>query len=271
MSIPSSAEYPLPGVEDLPQPSLHWSLDPDRAVLLIHDMQRYFLAPYATGFAPLVDNIARVRALGLPTVYTAQPPRQDPASRGLLVDRWGPGLMDRAEIVDALAPRDGDVVLTKHRYSAFVRSDLAQRMSDLERDQLVIVGVYAHIGITATALDAFGRDIKPFVVADAVADFTRQHHLAALSHLAATCAVVTTVDRLTGGTGPSLESVRNQVIALLDEPVGDDDDLIDAGLDSIRLMGLIEDWRAGGITVDFPDLAENPTIAGFHRTLVARR
>jgi hypothetical protein len=50
-----------------------------------------------------------------------------------------------------------------------VRTDLSTRMGG--RDQLIIVGVYAHIGVLATALDPFMRDIQPFVVADAVADF----------------------------------------------------------------------------------------------------
>lgn len=35
------------------------------------------------------------------------------------------------------------------------------------------------------------------------------------------------------------------------------------GLDSIRLMSLVETWRKAGIDADFTDLAEEPTIAAW--------
>lgn len=269
MSIPTIDVYQLPGAARLPKRRLEWSFDPNRAALLVHDMQRYFLDFYAGEFSELIGNINRLRALGLPVYYTAQPPKQDPASRGLLTDRWGPGLQDRDEIVKPLTPEASDVVLTKHRYSAFHRTDLAKRLAASGRDQLVITGVYAHIGITATALDAFSADIETFVVADAVADFDRDRHLLALEHLAATCAVVTTTGALDPGIG--LAEVRAQVLALLDEECADDENLIDAGLDSIRVMGLIEDWKERGLAVGFADLAADPTIRGFHAVLEAAR
>lgn len=56
------------------------------------------------------------------------------------------------------------------------------------------------------------------------------------------------------------ELVRATVAPLLDEPVGDGDDLFDAGLDSIRLMTVVERLRADGHDVSFVDLAERPTL-----------
>jgi aryl carrier-like protein len=50
------------------------------------------------------------------------------------------------------------------------------------------------------------------------------------------------------------------------EDVGDDDDLMDLGLDSIRLMSLVEQWRAEtGAEIGFVDLAEEPTVAAWSR------
>jgi bifunctional isochorismate lyase/aryl carrier protein len=54
--------------------------------------------------------------------------------------------------------------------------------------------------------------------------------------------------------------LRATVTPLLDEQFGDDDDLFDAGLDSIRLMTVVEHLRAGGHEVSFVDLAERPTL-----------
>ncbi|GAB3143228.1 hypothetical protein GCM10027290_19280 [Micromonospora sonneratiae] len=69
----------------------------------------------------------------------------------------------------------------------------------------------------------------------------------------------------------NLETVRAQVLAVLDEPVGDDDNLLDAGLDSVRLMTLVERWQSDGREVSFLDLAEQPTIAGFAALLADAR
>ncbi|MGV7904388.1 isochorismatase family protein, partial [Mycobacterium kansasii] len=82
-------------------------------------------------------------------------------------DFWGPGLKTaNQDIIAELTPADDDVLLTKWRYSAFAKSDLAERMRAWGRDQLVIAGIYAHIGIMTTALDAFMRDVQPYVVRD---------------------------------------------------------------------------------------------------------
>jgi bifunctional isochorismate lyase/aryl carrier protein len=169
-------------------------------------MQRYFLAAFDAGNAPLqpaVDNIARLlghcRAHGIPVFYTAQHGDQDRRDRGLQADLWGPGMGRRADhepIIDALAPQPGEHVLVKHRYSAFQRSNLETLMRVRGRDQLLITGVYAHIGCTATAVEAFQRDIETFIAADAVADFSRADHDQALHWIARTCGVPMTTDQL---------------------------------------------------------------------------
>ena len=43
--IPEIKSYSLPAAGDLPANTAQWQLDPDRAVLLVHDMQKYFLRP----------------------------------------------------------------------------------------------------------------------------------------------------------------------------------------------------------------------------------
>ncbi|MFF0431564.1 isochorismatase family protein [Streptomyces sp. NPDC004327] len=198
--IPPIAPYPLPTADDLPRNTAQWSADPDRAALLVHDMQSYFLRPLPASVRdPLVHHAALLReraaALGMPVAYTAQPGGMTEEQRGLLKDFWGPGMrVDPAdrEVAGRLAPGPDDRVFTKWRYSAFFRSGLLEWLRERGRDQLVICGVYAHVGVLMTAVDAFTHDIRPFLVADAVADFSAEHHRSAVEYAAQRCAVVTT-------------------------------------------------------------------------------
>ena len=199
MAMTPIAPYRMPGDGDLPAAAVPWRPRADRAALLVHDMQRYFLRPFAAGQSPLTELVANVRRLlaaaragGVPVLYTAQPGGMSRQERGLLHDLWGPGMSpeeaDRG-IVEAVAPEPGDTVLTKWRYSAFFRSDLEERLRRSGRDQLIVCGVYAHMGCLVTAGDAFSRDIQPFLVADALADLSLDEHLMALRYAASRCAV----------------------------------------------------------------------------------
>jgi isochorismate hydrolase len=192
----------MPTAGDLPANTARWTVDPDRAVLLMHDMQRYFLRPLP---APLRDRLVRNAALlrergtalGVPVAYTAQPGGMTDEQRGLLKDFWGPGMRvdpEDRQVVEPLAPGVGDWTFTKWRYSAFFRSSLLERMRAAGRDQLVVCGVYAHVGVLMTAVEAFSHDIQPFLVADAVADFSAEYHRLAIEYAAQRCAAVTTAD-----------------------------------------------------------------------------
>ncbi|BCL29722.1 isochorismatase family protein [Streptomyces aurantiacus] len=206
MALPAIAPYPLPAADELPANRVSWTADPARAVLLVHDLQEHFLGAFPAAEEPLTGmlaNTARLlresRALGVPVVYSTQRGGQSPQERGLQLDFWGPGVADdptALAVPEAVAPEPGDTVLTKWKYSAFVRTELEALLRESGRDQLVIVGVYAHIGVLISACDAWMRDIQAFVVADAVADFSREDHDMALRWAAGRCAVVTTTDAL---------------------------------------------------------------------------
>ncbi|GAA4910402.1 isochorismatase family protein [Streptomonospora salina] len=197
--------YELPDPDRLPPNRADWRPDPARAVLLVHDMQHYFLRPYRTGAPPLAHALAniaalseRARAAGVPVVYTAKPGGMPPDVRGLEGDFWGAGMRadpEHTAITAALQPREGDTLVTKRRYSAFVGTDLAERLERRGRDQLLITGVYAHIGCLLTAADAFMRDVQPFLIADATADFSAEDHRSALGYVARRCGVALSTRR----------------------------------------------------------------------------
>lgn len=217
MGITPIDPYPMPAVGELPANTARWTARPDRAVLLVHDMQEYFVRAFPPGRSPgreLLANTARLvaaaRAAGMPVAYTAQPGGMSAAERGLLADFWGPGMRGTAadrEVIAPLAPAPGDWRFTKWRYSAFFRSDLLDRMRAAGRDQLVLCGVYAHVGVLMTAVEAFTNDLETFLVADAVADFSADRHRLALDYAAARCAVVDTtagvLDRLAAARVPA--------------------------------------------------------------------
>ena len=271
MAIPKLTGYVLPAATEIPQNKVSWAFEPERAALLIHDMQDYFINFWGENcpmMAQVVANIAALREFckqhNIPVYYTAQPKEQSDEDRALLNDMWGPGLTRKPEeqqVVAALAPDEEDTVLVKWRYSAFHRSPLEQMLKESGRNQLLITGVYAHIGCMTTATDAFMRDIKPFMVADALADFSRDEHLMALNYVAGRSGrVVMTEDLLPVPVSKS--ALRAVVLPLLDdsdEPM-DDENLIDYCLDSVRMMALAARWRKVYGDIDFVMLAKNPTL-----------
>lgn len=206
MALPTATAYPLPAAGEVPVSKAPWTPTRGRAALLIHDMQRYFLRVFQEGASPIEPVLANVEALrarcdalGIPVFYTAQLGDQDQHERGLQTAFWGPGMRDVPEdrdIAPRLAPAPHHQVLTKWRYSAFHKSDFEARLRERGRDQLLITGVFAHIGCLMTAADAFMRDIEPFFVVDAVADFSRERHDQAVEYAASRCAVAVTTARL---------------------------------------------------------------------------
>ena len=64
----------------------------------------------------------------------------------------------------------------------------------------------------------------------------------------------------------SIDVVRADIAELLylePEEVTDSENLFEAGLDSVRLHGLVERWRGHGAVVGFADLAEKPTLTAW--------
>lgn len=101
--------------------------------------------------------------------------------------RWDanfPGLLDAARhgpggaVLSHLLPTSDDEVLFKPKHSAFFASPLSSTVGNVER--VVVVGISTESCVLATAMDAHMRELRPFVVSDAVGSIHRYRREAAL-------------------------------------------------------------------------------------------
>jgi nicotinamidase-related amidase len=91
-----------------------------------------------------------------------------------LVDSWG------AEIVDALKPHAGDIVVKKWRSSAFVGTNLDMILRVNNIKSVVCCGFITQGCVESTARDAGFYDYYPVVIEDAVANSHPELHAASL-------------------------------------------------------------------------------------------
>jgi ureidoacrylate peracid hydrolase len=114
-----------------------------------------------------------------------------------------------AELVEGIGPRDApnEIVVTKHRYSAFWGSsiDLFLRTNGIQT--LVLTGIATEVCVESTARDAFFRDYNIVVPADCVGSYSEERQKASLAVLARSFGIVTSSTELTAvwkklGNGP---------------------------------------------------------------------
>lgn len=193
------------------QPRMRFS--PNKAALLVIDMQNFFLSPdsptYTCGGAAVLPNVKKLvkafRKAGRPVVFTRHvhhPARLDAG----IMDWWWEGMClegtPESEIPASLAPRPSEKVVLKHRYSAFYNTDLETVLRCLEVRQLVVTGVMTNLCCESTARDAYFRDFQVFFPADATATVSEEMHVASLLNLAFGFALVTSTGRLLRRFGP---------------------------------------------------------------------
>ena len=286
MAIPKIASYDLPKYQEFPKNRTDWKIDPRKAVLLIHDMQEYFVSYYEVNASPVAEITNNIQQLkkaakqaGIPVVYTAQPANQDPKDRALLTDFWGPGLNgDHTPVISSLTPDQDDIEFVKWRYSAFKKTPLLDYMRDNQKTQLIISGIYGHIGILSTALDAFMLDVQPFIVGDAIADFSREDHIHTLNYVSGRAGSIKTLEEAMAEVGAmeertlSLSVLQSDVAKTLGvscEDIDVNENLMFMGLDSMRAMILVEKWNKQGANVSFSQLIEAVSLQEWWQTIEA--
>lgn len=207
----------------------------DRAALglLVIDMQRDFIEP--GGFGASLGNdvallqaivptvaalIAGFRAAGLPVIHTRECHRPDlsdlPPSkrnRGTPALRIGdPGPMGRiliagepgAEIIPALAPAPGEVVIDKPGKGAFYATPLSDVLAAKGLRQLIFAGVTTEVCVLSTMREANDRGFDCLLASDATESYFPDFRDAAIAMIRAQGGIV----GWTAPTGTILEALN---------------------------------------------------------------
>ena len=115
---------------------------------------------------------------------------------------WGEHAMEGtpgAQVVAALAPRDGEIISPKRHYGAFDDTGLTEQLKALGVDEVVITGQHTHICVRHSSYGALRNGFAISVPRDAVCAFEGVDEDEALEYLKmAYGATVTTVDELAG-------------------------------------------------------------------------
>lgn len=79
-------------------------------------------------------------------------------------------------IPSVIAPKEGEIVITKHRISAFTGTDLGMILRANDIDTLVLFGIATSGVVLSTLLEAADADFRLMVIQDCCADLDSQLH-----------------------------------------------------------------------------------------------
>ena len=155
------------------------------------------------GVAAIAKLLAAARARGLPVVYTTGARRDD---------RWDAGSwawknprvteqprtqaenLDGYTIVPQIAPQPRDIVIYKHKPSAFFGTPLQSFLVQLGVDSILLTGTTTSGCVRATAVDAFSFNYRVALVEEGCFDRSQASHALSLCDLHAKYADVVALE-----------------------------------------------------------------------------
>jgi nicotinamidase-related amidase len=173
------------------------ALDPARTAVLSMDMQTAIVSIYAPGDDAFTARAAQVlersRERGMTVIHVQvgfRPGLPEISPRNALFNaiRTNPQRQqlfqgEGGKIHPAVAPVGEDIVITKHRISAFTGTDLDMILRAKEIDTLVMFGLATSGVVLSTLLDAVDADYRVIVVKDCCADQDAEVHVALVERL----------------------------------------------------------------------------------------
>ncbi|WP_316196996.1 isochorismatase family cysteine hydrolase [Bradyrhizobium sp. SZCCHNS3053] len=181
------------------------TLDLSKTALVIIDMQRDFMEPggfgetlgndvsqLARAVAPIANVLAAARKKGMLVIHTREGHKPDlsdapPAKveRGAPSLRIGdPGPMGRIlirgeaghDIIPALYPVDGEVVIDKPGKGAFYATELGDVLKQHGIANLLVCGVTTEVCVNTTVREANDRGYRCVVISDGCASYFPEFH-----------------------------------------------------------------------------------------------
>lgn len=193
-----------------------WTVRPDRAALLIIDMQNAFVEkggsleiPMARQCVPRIKKLLNAcRSLAVPVIYTVSAHYIGDVMVSPLELAYQPQLRDKFivpgshvdQVFAELAPQPGDHIVRKYRFDAFYNTNLETLLHTLKYpdciDTLIITGTVTNICCESTARSAYMRDYKVAFTSDATGGLDRESHEATLRIMGRCFARVMQVDEI---------------------------------------------------------------------------
>jgi len=204
----------MPGPVTVPAEPYPFVFDPARAALLVIDMQRDFVEPGGFGetlgndvgqlravIPPLQAALAATREAGITVIHTREghlpdlsdcPPAKltrgepalrigDPGPKGRILIRGEYG----HDIIDELAPADGELVIDKPGKGSFYATGLDDTLRSLGITSLIVTGVTTEVCVHTTVREANDRGYECLVLADCVGSYFPEFQRYGLAMIAA--------------------------------------------------------------------------------------
>jgi nicotinamidase-related amidase len=174
------------------------SLDPARSAVLSMDLQTAVVAIYAKDQQdPLLARVAsvqtRARTLRMRIIHAQvgfRPKLPEASPRNMLLGAIKSSTRHQqlfqgsaGAIHPAVAPQGDDILIVKHRVSAFAGTDLEMILRANDIDTLVLFGIATSGAVLSTFLEAADADYRLVVIKDCCADLDLELHTCLIDKL----------------------------------------------------------------------------------------
>ncbi|XP_006847847.2 nicotinamidase 2 isoform X2 [Amborella trichopoda] len=161
--------------------------DPQKAALLVIDMQNYFSGIAAPILPTIKATIDLCRSQKIPVIFTRHGHKPSKEDSGMLGEWWNNDLIingtPESELLPEIGRKTSEKIVQKNTYSGFHGTDMEDYLKSLGKTEVIVTGVMTNLCCETTARDAFVRGFRVFFSTDATATADQELHEAALKNL----------------------------------------------------------------------------------------